>query len=77
MTGIKIYGKGGLFNIKMVIPKKKKRRHEKILETIVEVDKVRFSSFLNFLAGEIQKRIILFPFEGYTLALDFKINEEN
>ena len=73
----KIYGKGGFIQYQMVIPKEKgKEGMKKILETIGRSGQGSFLAVLKLFGKGNPEAYNSFPFEGYTLALDFKINRE-
>ena len=71
----KIYGKKGFVQYQCVIPLDKSK--EGITELLREIDNSKVSSFLSVLKrfGK-QNSKFSFPMEGYTLALDFPVNEE-
>jgi decaprenylphospho-beta-D-ribofuranose 2-oxidase len=70
----KIYGKGGFIQYQMVIPKEKgKEGMKKILETIGNSGQGSFLAVLKLFGKGNPEAYNSFPFEGYTLALDFKI----
>ena len=71
----KIYGKKGFVQYQCVIPLDKSK--EGITELLKEIDNSKVSSFLSVLKrfGK-QNSKFSFPMEGYTLALDFPVNEE-
>ena len=61
----------------MVIPKEKgKEGMKKILETIGKSGQGSFLAVLKLFGKGNPEAYNSFPFEGYTLALDFKINRE-
>ena len=61
----------------MVIPKRKRRRRdEKNLETIANSGQGSFLAVLKLFGKNNPLAYNSFPFEGYTLALDFKLNRE-
>ena len=71
----KIYGKNGFIQYQMVIPKEKgKEGMKKILETIAKSGNGSFLAVLKLFGKNNPKAYNSFPFEGYTLALDFKVN---
>lgn len=73
----KIYGKGGFIQYQMVIPKKQGREGmEKILKTIAESGNGSFLAVLKLFGKNNPQAYNSFPFEGYTLALDFKVNSK-
>ena len=73
----KIYGKTGFIQYQMVIPKEKgKEGMKKILETIGRSGQGSFLAVLKLFGKGNPEAYNSFPFEGYTLALDFKINRE-
>ena len=71
----KIYGKKGFIQYQMVIPKEKgKAGMKKILETIAKSGNGSFLAVLKLFGKENPLAYNSFPLEGYTLALDFKVN---
>ncbi|WP_144280818.1 FAD-binding oxidoreductase [Chryseobacterium echinoideorum] len=71
----KIYGKSGFIQYQMVIPKEKgKEGMRRILETIANSGNGSFLAVLKFIGKNNPMAYNSFPFEGYTLALDFKVN---
>ena len=71
----KIYGKKGFIQYQMVIPKDKgKEGMKRILETIAKSGNGSFLAVLKLFGEENPEAYNAFPFEGYTLALDFKVN---
>lgn len=73
----KIYGKGGFIQYQMVIPKEKgKEGMKQILETIARSGQGSFLAVLKLFGKNNPEAYNSFPFEGYTLALDFKVNRE-
>ena len=73
----KIYGKKGFIQYKMVIPKEKgKEGMRKILETIADSGNGSFLAVLKLFGKNNPKAYNSFPMEGYTLALDFKVNNK-
>lgn len=73
----KIYGKGGFIQYQMVIPKEKgKEGLKKILEKIASSGSGSFLSVLKLFGKNNPEAYNSFPFEGYTLALDFKVNSK-
>lgn len=73
----KIYGKGGFIQYQMVIPKEKgKEGMRKILETIANSGNGSFLAVLKLFGENNPEAYNSFPMEGYTLALDFKINKK-
>ncbi len=73
----KIYGKKGFIQYQMVLPKKTgKEGLRKILETIAESGNGSFLAVLKLFGKNNENAYNSFPFEGYTLALDFKINSK-
>lgn len=72
----KIYGKTGFIQYQMVIPKDKgKEGMTKILETIANSGNGSFLAVLKLFGKNNPEAYNSFPFEGYTLALDFKVNK--
>lgn len=73
----KIYGKKGFIQYQMVIPKEKgKEGMRKILETIADSGNGSFLAVLKLFGKSNPKAYNSFPMEGYTLALDFKVNNK-
>ncbi|MFN4365333.1 FAD-binding protein [Chryseobacterium hispalense] len=71
----KIYGKSGFIQYQMMIPKEKgKEGMKKILETIANSGNGSFLAVLKLYGKENPDAYNSFPFEGYSLALDFKVN---
>jgi len=71
----KIYGKSGFIQYQMVIPKEKgKEGMEKILQTIAKSGNGSFLAVLKLFGKNNPDAYNSFPAEGYTLALDFKVN---
>ena len=71
----KIYGKKGFIQYQMVIPKEKgKEGMKKILETIAKRGNGSVLAVLKLFGKENPLAYNSFPLEGYTLALDFKVN---
>lgn len=73
----KIYGKKGFIQYQMVIPKEKGYDGmKKILETIATSGNGSFLAVLKLFGKNNPQAYNSFPFEGYTLALDFKVNSK-
>lgn len=73
----KIYGKTGFIQYQMVIPKENgKKGMKKILETISASGNGSFLAVLKLFGKNNPKAYNSFPIEGYTLALDFKVNSK-
>jgi len=73
----KIYGKSGFIQYQMMIPKEKgKEGMRKILETIANSGNGSFLAVLKLYGKENSQAYNSFPFEGYSLALDFKVNSK-
>ena len=73
----KIYGKKGFIQYQMVIPKKQgKEGMKKILETIANSGNGSFLAVLKLFGKNNPLAYNSFPMEGYTLALDFKVNSK-
>lgn len=69
----RIYGKGGFTQYQFILPKEKSYEGlEKILATIAKSGKGSFLAVLK-LYGKANENYLSFPMEGYSLALDFKI----
>lgn len=72
----KIYGKEGFIQYQMVIPKENgKEGMKKILETIAKSGNGSFLAVLKLFGKNNPEAYNSFPMEGYTLALDFKVNK--
>lgn len=73
----RIYGKNGFIQYQFVIPKENaKEGMRKILETIARSGNGSFLVVLKLFGANNPNAYNSFPFAGYTLALDFKINKE-
>lgn len=73
----RIYGKNGFIQYQMVIPKAKgKEGMRRILETIAKSGNGSFLAVLKLFGKNNPEAYNSFPFEGYTLALDFKVNSK-
>lgn len=73
----KIYGKKGFIQYQMVIPKEKgKEGMRRILETIAASGNGSFLAVLKLFGKDNTEAYNAFPKEGYTLALDFKVNKK-
>lgn len=73
----KIYGKLGFIQYQMVIPKENgKEGMKKILETIANSGNGSFLAVLKLFGKNNPEAYNSFPIEGYTLALDFKVNSK-
>lgn len=73
----KIYGKKGFIQYQMVIPKERgKEGMKKILETIAKSGNGSFLAVLKLFGKNNPQAYNSFPIEGYTLALDFKVNSK-
>ena len=73
----RIYGKSGFIQYQMVIPKEKgEEGMRRILETIANSGQGSFLAVLKLFGKNNPLAYNSFPFEGYTLALDFKLNRE-
>lgn len=71
----KIYGKKGFIQYQMVIPKENgKEGMRKILKTIADSGNGSFLAVLKLFGSGNPEAYNSFPVEGYTLALDFKVN---
>lgn len=72
----RIYGKSGFIQYQMVIPKNAgKEGMRKILETISNSGNGSFLAVLKLFGAKNPLAYNSFPEEGYTLALDFKVNK--
>lgn len=73
----RIYGKKGFIQYQMMIPKEHgKEGMRKILETIANSGNGSFLAVLKLYGKENPQAYNSFPFEGYSLALDFKVNSK-
>ncbi|UTX48342.1 FAD-binding oxidoreductase [Chryseobacterium sp. MA9] len=73
----KIYGKSGFIQYQMVIPKEAgKEGMRRILETIAKSGNGSFLAVLKLFGKHNPQAYNSFPVEGYTLALDFKVNSK-
>lgn len=73
----RIYGKKGFIQYQFVIPKETGRQGmQEVLETISNSGQGSFLAVLKLFGKNNPLAYNSFPFEGYTLALDFKINDE-
>lgn len=73
----RIYGKSGFIQYQMVIPKQSgKEGMRKILETIATSGNGSFLAVLKLFGAKQAEAYNSFPEEGYTLALDFKVNRK-
>ncbi len=73
----RIYGKNGFIQYQMVIPKERgKEGMKKILETIAKSGNGSFLAVLKLFGKNNTDAYNSFPIEGYTLALDFKVNKK-
>lgn len=73
----RIYGKNGFIQYQMVIPKESgKEGMKKILETIAKSGNGSFLAVLKLFGKNNTDAYNSFPIEGYTLALDFKVNKK-
>jgi len=72
----RIYGKNGFTQYQFILPKEASYEGlEEILRTISDSGKGSFLAVLK-LYGEANENWLSFPMEGYSLALDFKIEKE-
>src|SRR5690606_29844448 len=73
----RIYGKKGFIQYQMVIPKAGGREGmQEILTTIAESGNGSFLAVLKLFGKNNPQAYNSFPMEGYTLALDFKVNQK-
>ncbi len=73
----KMYGKKGFIQYQMVIPKESgKEGMKEILEAIAHSGNGSFLAVLKLFGKQNQQAFNSFPMEGYTLALDFKVNKK-
>lgn len=73
----RIYGKSGFIQYQMVIPKERgKEGMKRILETIAKSGNGSFLAVLKLFGKDNPEAYNSFPMEGYTLALDFKVNKK-
>lgn len=71
----RIYGKGGFTQYQFILPKEKSYQGlQEILEAISNSGKGSFLAVLK-LYGKANENYLSFPIEGYSLALDFKIEK--
>lgn len=69
----RIYGKNGLIQYQLILPKQ--QSYQGLKEILSSISKSRKGSFLAVLKlhGKANDNYLSFPIEGYSLALDFKI----
>jgi decaprenylphospho-beta-D-ribofuranose 2-oxidase len=73
----KIYGKKGFIQYQFVIPKEtSKEGMREVLTAIAESGQGSFLAVLKLFGKKNEKAFNSFPIEGYTLALDFKVNKK-
>lgn len=73
----RLYGKAGFFQYQFVLPKSVGMAGlKKILNTIAYSGRGSFLAVLKIF-GKANDNLLTFPMEGYTLALDFKVCDEN
>lgn len=73
----KIYGKKGFIQYQFVLPKEKSMIGlQEILQTIAKSKQGSFLAVLKLFGVNNPKAHNSFPIEGYTLALDFKVNKK-
>ncbi|MCB9203094.1 MAG: FAD-binding oxidoreductase [Flavobacteriales bacterium] len=73
----RIYGKKGFIQYQFVIPKETgKEGMQEVLETIANSGEGSFLAVLKLFGKNNPEAYNSFPMEGYTLALDFKINKK-
>ena len=73
----RIYGKSGFIQYQFVIPKEKSRKGlELVLNEISKSGQGSFLAVLKLFGKENKNALHTFPMEGYTLALDFKVNSK-
>lgn len=73
----KIYGKNGFIQYQFVLPKEKSKAGMKeVLEVIARSGQGSFLAVLKLFGTRNEKAFNSFPIEGYTLALDFKVNKK-
>lgn len=73
----KIYGKKGFIQYQLVLPKEDgKEGMRKILQTISDSGKGSFLAILKLFGKNNPEAFNSFPIEGYTLALDFTVDEK-
>lgn len=72
----RVYGKKGFAQYQFVIPPA--QGYDGMLKILNEISKYKLPSFLTVLKsmGPGEKGMLAFPMEGYTLALDFPINQK-
>ena len=71
----RIYGKNGFTQYQFILPKEKS--YDGLLEILTKISQSKKGSFLAVLKlyGKQNKNYLSFPIEGYSLALDFKIED--
>ena len=71
----RIYGKKGFVQYQIVIPKKD--GYQGIFKILSEVQSSKHISYLTILKllGKENENHLSFPMEGYTIAMDFKVNK--
>jgi len=73
----KIYGKKGFIQYQFVTPKEtSKEAMREVLSAIAKSGQGSFLAVLKLFGENNEKAYNSFPIEGYTLALDFKVNKE-
>lgn len=73
----KIYGKNGFIQYQMIIPREKgKEGMKQILETIAKSGQGSFLAVLKRYGASHPEAYNSFPIDGYSVALDFKINAQ-
>ncbi len=73
----RIYGKSGFIQYQFVLPKENgKEGMKQILQTIAESGNGSFLAVLKLFGKNNPQAYNSFPLEGYTLALDFKVNSK-
>jgi len=73
----KIYGKKGFIQYQFVTPKEtSKEAMREVLSEIAKSGQGSFLAVLKLFGEKNEKAYNSFPIEGYTLALDFKVNKE-
>ena len=71
----RIYGKKGFTQYQFILPKE--QSYEGLSQILAKISKSKMGSFLAVLKlyGKANKNYLSFPIEGYSLALDFKIQK--
>ena len=72
----RLYGKNGFIQYQFVIPNENSAKNIRII--LNKIQELGLSSFLTVLKkfGKQNNNLLSFPMSGYTLGLDFKVNEK-